>query len=251
MAISHAFTSEPRRVSNPRKARSTASCTTSSASPGAYDNHRANLYAASRCGNTCASNRARFSSMDAKTHGRRILFPASRSCPQKQVILDGYELVGGANQRCGGEFSEPIDLDRHAILVADFVHQQIKIAVTRSQHRDIRLRRVFEDVQSDADVPIAFCGAVVSLDEGSQFHLETYRAQDILKLLLLGVIPIDRECDCFHDRPAAGALVPKLVVVKMARKALPRSVVDILHIDEDSYGFHGISSQTQEVGNCD
>src|ERR1700733_7220280 len=52
-----------------------ASCTTSSASAGTPDNHRANRYAASKCGKTCASKRARFSSMDAKTHGGHILFP--------------------------------------------------------------------------------------------------------------------------------------------------------------------------------
>src|SRR4029077_3903527 len=65
IANSHAFTSEPRRASNPRNARSIASCTRSSASPGECDNHRANLYAALRCGNTSASNRPRLSSMDA------------------------------------------------------------------------------------------------------------------------------------------------------------------------------------------
>src|SRR5215469_4364405 len=82
MVNNQAFTSEPRRVSKPRKARRNASCTISSASMGERHSQRAKRYAASRCGNTCASNRLRLSSMDetsaaheAKTHGRRILFP--------------------------------------------------------------------------------------------------------------------------------------------------------------------------------
>ena len=48
----------------------------------ASDSHRANRYAASRCGKTCASKRARFSSMDAKTHRRAILFPVGTLFPR-------------------------------------------------------------------------------------------------------------------------------------------------------------------------
>jgi hypothetical protein len=37
----------------------------------------------------------------------------------------------------------------------------------------------------------------------------------------------------------------------MTREALPRRVIDILHIDEYGHSFHRNSSQTQEVGNYD
>src|ERR1700722_3103950 len=242
IASSQAFASEPRSPSNPRKARSTASCTTSSASPGACDNHRPNLYDAAKCGKTCASNGARFSSMDAKTHGSPSLFPLGRSCPplrrtcpQEQVLLDGHEPVRGTNQRGGRELRDTVDFDRNLVLFADFLHQQIEIAVARRQHDNIRLRREFEHVQGDAHVPVAFCGAVGSLNEGPQFHFEANRAQDVLKLILLRIAAVDRERGRLDDLPAAGGFVPKTVVIEVAREALPRRVVDILHIDEDRH----------------
>src|SRR3984957_7045319 len=235
IASSHVFASEPRSPSKPRKARRTASCTTSSASPGACDNHRANLYAASRCGKTCASNRARFSSMDAKTHGRPSLFPCGVPVPQEQVLLDGHEPIRGTNQRGGGELRDAVDFDRNLVLFADFLHQKIEITVARRQHDNIRLRREFEHVQGDAHVPVAFGGAVVSLNEGPQFHFEANRAQDVLKLILLRIAAVDRERGRLDDLPAAGGFVPKTVVIEVAREALPRRVVDILHIDEDRH----------------
>ena len=39
------------------------------------------------------------------------LFPSSGGRPQEQAIFDGYEFVGGANQRCGGELGDTIDLE--------------------------------------------------------------------------------------------------------------------------------------------
>src|ERR1700730_14337591 len=251
IARSHTFTSVPRSVSNARKARRIASCTTSSASPGAYDNHRANLYAASKCGSTSASNRARFSSLNAKTHAGPILFPWGPAHPQKQVISDGYELIGGANQRRGRQLRDAVDLDRHAVLVPDFLHQEIEIAVTRGEHHDVRLRRVLQDIQGDAHVPISFCRSIVPLDERPQFHLESYGAQDVLKLPLLLVSPVDRVRNRGHDLSIAGDFGPKTVVVEMPREVLPRRVIDILHIDEDGHGFHQDSLPTKEVGNGD
>jgi len=64
----HAFTLDPRRESNPLNARKMASCSRSSASLGECVNHRANPYAASRCGNTSSSKRRRLSSMEQTAH---------------------------------------------------------------------------------------------------------------------------------------------------------------------------------------
>jgi hypothetical protein len=89
------------------------------------------------------------------------------------------------------------------------------------------------------------------LNERPQFHLKTYRAKDVLKLLLLFVFSVDCERNRSYDLPIAGDLGPKIVVIEMTREALPRRVIDILHIDEHGYRFHQISSQTQEVGNYD
>jgi hypothetical protein len=72
----------------------------------------------------------------------------------------------------------------------------------------------------------------VSLDEGLQFHLESDRTQNILELPLLVIAPVDGESGRLHDAPAVSGRSPELVVVEVAREALPRRVVDILYIDE-------------------
>jgi hypothetical protein len=89
------------------------------------------------------------------------------------------------------------------------------------------------------------------LDERPQFHLESYCAKDALKLLLLLVVPVNRERNRRHNLPIAGDFGPKTVVVEMTREVLPRRVIDILHIDENGHAFHQDSSPTKKVGNGD
>jgi hypothetical protein len=60
-----------------------------------------------------------------------------------------------------------------------------------------------------------------------------------LKLPLLFIASVDGERNRLHHRSIARDLGPEMVVVEMAREALPGRVVDILHVDEDRHGLDG------------
>ena len=143
--------------------------------------------------------------------------------------------------RWGGGVGDAQGIDQQAVLAANFLQQQIEIAVARREYDHVRLRCELEHVQGDAHVPVSLGGPVAPLNVGLQFHFETYRSQDILKLLLLCVVPADGESDGFHDLSVAGDFGPEFVVIEVAREALPRRVIDDLHIDENGAGLHAMS----------
>jgi len=127
----------------------------------------------------------------------------------------------------------------------DLVHQQVEIPIARGQHNHVGLRCILEDLQGDADVPVALCGSIPAPYEGLELHLKSYGAKYGLKLPLFLIIAIDRKCDRLHDFSVVGDLGPKPVVVEMTRELLPRRVINVLNIDEDGNGFqfalaHGI-----------
>lgn len=61
---------------------------------------------------------------------------------QQQIVPNGYELARGIDGRMGDKLGHAVDLDTLATRLADFMRQQIEVAVTGDQYNHARLRRI-------------------------------------------------------------------------------------------------------------
>src|ERR1700691_2858011 len=110
------------------------------------------------------------------------------------------------------------------MLLSYLLNQQVEISIARCQNHDVHVGRVFDNIEGDAHVPIAFGRPIAAANEGFQLRLEPNAAQDVLKRLLFFVVAVDRERNRLYDLPVESNFRPELAVIEMTGETLPRRV---------------------------
>ncbi len=134
--------------------------------------------------------------------------------------------------------SGTIDFHVHIVRFAELSDDEVEITVARCQYRDIDFACTFDHVERDPDVPVTFGRTISSLNKGFQLHLKADGLQDLLKLPLLRVTAINRIRKRADEFSAAGDLIPKRLIIKVAAVRFSDRVVDVLNIHEDRDFVH-------------
>ena len=124
------------------------------------------------------------------------------------------------------------------INVVDFIQQQGEVAITGQQYNNIDRGCVFNNIQGNADIPVAFCRTVAALDVRFQLDLEADISEYLLKTLLFAVTFVDGICKRRDYVPVGSCQLPEGMVIEMALIALFNGVIDVLHIDKDGGFLH-------------
>lgn len=96
------------------------------------------------------------------------------------------------NEGIRGQSADAVYNGSRAVIALDFFEQQIEVAIAGEQHDDVDGLRCLQDINCNADVPIALRGAVAALDEGFEFYVEADMSQRILELALARITPVSR-----------------------------------------------------------
>ena len=124
------------------------------------------------------------------------------------------------------------------MLAGNALQQQVEITVARGQHHFVDIGRRVHDVDGDTHVPVALGRAIAALDIRFEFYDKTEVAQDLLKLLLLAVTPVNRIGIGLDNFAALADISPQGGVIEMAAIGLANRVLKVLHIREDRNFFH-------------
>ena len=93
----------------------------------------------------------------------------------------------GLDEGVGGEAGHAVDLGPGPEALLDAAHEEVEIPIAGEQDQGLHLGRDLQDIDGDADIPVALGGAVAALDVGLELDLEADVAQGLLELLLLGI----------------------------------------------------------------
>jgi hypothetical protein len=160
---------------------------------------------------------------------------------QQEAPFDRDELGRGLNQGCRRELPRTVHLDLHVVGIPELPDDEVEVAIAGRQHGHVDLLCELDHVEGDAHVPVTLRGAIASLNEGLELHLEADGLEDLLEPDLLPVPAIDSVGEGPDDLSSRGDLIPERLVVEMTSVALLHRVVDVLHVHEDRDSIHGVT----------
>ena len=125
---------------------------------------------------------------------------------------------------------------------------EVEVAIAGRQHGHVDILCELDHVEGDAHVPVTLRGAIASLNEGLELHLEADGLKDLLEPDLLLVPEIDSVGEGSDDLSSSGDLIPEYLVIEMTSVALLHRVVDVLHVHEDRDSIHGVTCPIASPG---
>ena len=113
-----------------------------------------------------------------------------------------------------------------------------EVAIAGEQYHGVDLLRQLHNVNRNAHVPVALGGSVTALDVGFEFDAEADLLERILEFQLFVEAAMNGIGGCGNNLAFGADALPEFPVVELATIGLAGRVVDVLHIDKNSDGFH-------------